>query len=608
MSREATTTLSVGAPETHSEQTSERLSLPQKLAARGRAVLNNFNGLPMTKLPEAISAPTDEPEVGSPAWLENKFNQPSHTPAHEVADEVEPVHTEKVRRGFGSRILAHINLSIVQAYGAPEAIRAKEQAWHDSERFQKKETDSRLRRISKFLGRNAIRSAAGVMALAGVGAYAAHMAHVTDMGVRHVSMDVQNMPYETVAKTSFYIGGRGDGTASQYIDYAKHTGTYDPTAINKTANYSASIGPVDAERMDVSTNVAADQMVQAYHEANGAPFEVHAFSEGTVAAIDGLKKLEAQGVDMSNVTIYVDGGPRGIMGEYNSPYVHAVSPVLSSLGIDPSTDIPKGTKVVVRTYSGDMWGNGGNQSGVTQAAMLGTLGTNHRPIENGAILINERVVDGITYQEFAYPDGLTNPISEALSANGAYVSPAGDRLIDSFVPVTHLGENTQYADANEVKGATADFISDTILRNNGVDASPIVNDVTNAVMTPKRTQDAQNMLDLTRIPDQATAIVNDPASAPQNLNAIHNEIQNGAQTVGEYLKPNTWVDAINDGIKGAGIQGFQLPHFQDTPAPAPVAPAPAPAPADNPIAQFQQGLNLFGQNLQQNLANFGKQR
>lgn len=604
MSREATATLSVGAPETHSEQTSERLSLPQKLAARGRAVLNNINGLPMTKLPEAISTSTDEPEVGSTEWLENKFNQPSYTPTHEVADEVEPVHTEKARRGFGSRILAHINLSIVQAYGAPEAIRAKEQTWHDNERFQTKETDSRLRRVSKFLGRNAIRGVAGAMTLAGVGAYVgmtyARIAHAVD--VPYVSMDVKNMPYETMAKTSFYIGGRGDGTASQYIDYAKTTGTYDPTAINKTANYSASIGPVDAERMDVSTNVAADQMVQAYHDANGAPFEVHAFSEGTVAAIDGLKKLEAQGVDTSNVTLYVDGGPRGIMGEYNSPYVHAVSPVLSSLGIDPSTDIPKGTKVVVRTYSGDMWGNGGNQSGVTQAAMLGTLGSNHRPIESGAILINERVVDGITYQEFAYPDGVTNPISEALSTNGYYVSPAGDRLIDSFVPVTHLGENTQYADANEVKGATADFISDTILRNNGVDASPIVNDVTNAVMTPKRTQDAQNMLDLSRIPDQAAAIANDPASAPQNLNAIHNEIQNGAQTVGEYLKPNTWVDAINDGIKGAGIQGFQLPHFQDTPAPAP---APV-APAANPVAQFQQNLNLFGQNLQNNLANFGK--
>lgn len=606
MSREATATLSVGAPETHSEQTSERLTLPQKLAVRGRAVLNNLSGLPMTQLTEAIHPVDEAPEVGSAQWLENKYNQSSHTPEHETTTETEPIHAEKVRRGFGRRILDHINLSIVQAYGAPAAIRAKEQTWHDSERFKAQETDSRFRRISKFLGRNALRGAAGAIAVAGIGTYAgltyARIAHAVETDVPYVSMDVKNLPYETMAKTSFYIGGRGDGQATQYVDYAKATGTYDPTAINKTADYSASIGPVDAERMDTSTNVAADQMVQAYHDANGAPFEVHAFSEGTVAAIDGLKKLEAQGVDTSNVTLYVDGGPRGIMGEYNSPYVHAVSPVLDSLGIDPNTDIPKGTKVVVRTYSGDMWGNGGHQSGVTQLAMAGTLGSNHRPIESDAILINERVVDGITYQEFAYPDGVVNPLSEALSTNGYYVSPAGDRLIDSFVPVTHLGEATQYANANEVKGATADFISDTILRNNGVDASPIVNDVTNAVMTPKRTQDAQNMLDLTRIPDQAAAITNDPASAPQNMQAINTEIQNGMQTVGEYLKPNTWVDAINDGLRGGGVQGFQLPHFQEAPVPAPAAPAPVPAP--NPAVQIQQ----FGQNLQNMLAGFGKPR
>lgn len=619
MSREATATLSVGAPETHSEQTSERLSLPQKLAARGRAVLNNLNGLPMTKLPEAISDPTEEPEVGSTEWLEAKYNQPTHTPAHEIAEEAEPVHTEAVRRGFGSRILAHINLRIVEAYGAPAAIRAKEQAYHDSERFKAKETDSHLRRVSKFLGRNALRGAAAVAGAAGVAYYAdslyEHYRQAADTP-RIVNATADHLPYRTAEvnlsaiSTDIQVGGhtQGDPVASGYIDSLKAAGMYDDSNKNVPIFWSANMAPIsgDAMPMTLSDAEGASKIVSAVNDANGAPVRIFAFSQGTEATARALNDLAAQngGRVPDNVTVILEGTPSGDIGLGQSPYVHAVDPVLSALNLETHQPIPPGTHVIVRTDVADAFGNGGRQSGAKLLEMAGGPGHVVRGPGNGVLLYTYDK-DGVTYEVYGDPDGVNDPLLRIAKQNGLPVTPQAEAFMEAVLPYTPPGSNGPvYADATNVKDKAADLIGDSIRINTGFDATPIAHNVADAVMTPGRTQDAQSMLDLTRIPDQATEIINNPASAPQNLNAIHNEIQNGAKTVGEYLKPNTWVDAINDGIRGAGVQGFQLPHFQD--APAPVAPAAAPPPAANPVAQFQQSLNLFGQNLQKNLANFGK--
>lgn len=478
-----------------------------------------------------------------------------------------------------------------------------------SQRFEQSDEDSRVARIKKFIGRNAIELGMGVTAAAGYSALFYMRTKGVEWDLRMIGgvptrdLEVKNLAVET----NFWIGGRMDGTGDMYVDQAQAGGQYDYNANNIQANYSASIGPLDGERMDASTNVAAMQAAYAYNSAGGvnaAPYEIHAFSEGTVAGVQALNQIAAEngGVVPDNVTLIIDGSPVGAMGLYNSPYPGAISPILGAMGIDTNVSIPPGANVIVRSYQSDIWGNGGNQSALTSLGMAGGLmGDAHKPIDNSAILIGSRVIDGVTYEEYAYGDGPQNALLRGAYAQGLYVSPAADNFMNALMPITHVGEPTRYANASEVGYSAGALIDDTIAQNTGID-STYAQQAVGAIMTPERTGDLQTMLDAGNIlPERFANMANNPASIPTELPAAMNQINDVIDTVTKYIPSETnhpLQGIINDGLRGAGVQ-YQLPppppmntvpvptHVPaapvfEMPAPAPVYHAPAPAPVYHP--------------------------
>lgn len=614
---------SVTVHERGQDQQFDSIDTPQKQTARGHAVLCAMNYLPIKALPMVINetgtSTRANEELSTPAidYLQTIGTVESTTPTPERESKKER-RMSKIRRALGMAV-TRANMLVLGVYGAPAKFSEAEKEWRSREELQRQEGDNLITRAQKAVGRNAIRGLAlggGAAAYMGV-AYANTHGHELPRFVDNA--DVQTLEVTKLAKTTFYIGGRGDGDAILYTNRQKELGLFDESAINKRASYPASIAPLDPISLEDSTDIAANQMVQTVIDAKGGPVEVHSFSEGAVAASEGVRRLEAQGIDTSNLTVYIDDGPDGPGGFFDGPHVNAVEPFLDAFGIDTNKQIEFDTdaKVVYRRYSGSLWGSGGNDSSASVLSQAFTVGATHRAFEGGTLLA-EQTIGNTTFQEYSYPSGMINPISEQLHQSGAMVTPAADRLIDSMLPVTHLGEETQYADVNEVRGATSDFITDTIRINNGVEAGHIVAPIVDAVMDDKVSSNVQALLDVgNKTPDKFVEMINDPTKIPQNMEAIGQDLEAGMQAVGTFMNPGTWMEMLNDGIRGAGVP---IPEYV-APPPAPVTvyapgpeqfapaapPPPPPPPMGNPFAEAQANINQFGDNLRNAFANFGKQ-
>lgn len=469
-----------------------------------------------------------------------------------------------IKRSLG-RLVGYMNYGIVRASQVPGDLKEFDDKIHD--KYARNETDGKFKRATKFLGRNALRAAGGIVVATGASLYAGSLYSKIKYGIESsMTINVDNRPVEYMAKTVFTVGGATDGSSELATAGGQRMGLYDPGTTNIKANYSASIGPVvGQETLNNSTNEVIPQAIEAYHKADGGKFVIYGFSEGTVAAWKSAEALANSGVDMSNVELIVDGGPLGAMGLGNSPYVHAVNPVLQAMGIDITRGIPdlKGAKITVRSYSGDLWGAGGNDAGVTQLAMVAGLNSHQQVDPNTSYLIKREVINGITYEEWGFKDGPQNPLARALYSQGFYVSPEADRFFDSIVPVTHLGEQTKYANADEVSNSAADLIDSSINMQTGMNTD-IAKQIEQIIMdqNPERKDDLQSILQLEQTADRVAKMANDPSTIPTELPIVMNEVRAALQTGKEYMNPNEWIDMINQGSAAVIPGGISIPHVE----------------------------------------------
>jgi len=595
------------------------IDTPQKQTARGHAALCAMNYLPIKALPVAITETANLTTARGSAELSTPATEYLKAYRQTESAIITPERTSKkerrkskLRRALGA-VVTRANMLALGIYNTPARLSAAEEEWHSREEFQRQKGDGLVTRAQKAVGRNAIR---GLVMGGGAAAYLG-VAYLNTQGheiPRVTDAKVKTLEVQELANITAYYGGRTDGNANMYMQYAKDTGTFDTLSDNRAMEYSAQMAPLDPQTMKESIKPAVNEGLQVYYEAKaqGRGVEYKGFSEGGLPAVDTVQELARRGEDLSNVKLTIDGSTVGKYGIYQNGAPQAVMPVLDMMGMKTDVAVPEGIgEVVIRTYSGDPIGNGGMQSSGSLLAKAVLSSSTHRAIEGGATLISSEKVGNVTYEEYMNPQGVISPLSVALVDAGAQVTPAGDRLLDSFLPTTHIGEETQYANAYEVKDATKEFITDTIRRNNGIEAGQIVDPVVNAVFNDERAGDAQAVLDVVnKTPDKFVEMVNNPATIPQNMESIGRDLDAGMQTVGKYLNPGTWMEMLNDGIRGAGVPIPEYVAPAQAPAPvyvpgpeqfAPVAPPPPP-----PIPDFAPQVQEFNQNLQNGINEFNK--
>ncbi|MFZ2544564.1 MAG: PE-PPE domain-containing protein [Candidatus Saccharimonadales bacterium] len=452
-----------------------------------------------------------------------------------------------VRRMLG-RAAGHLNYAVVSGLHIPTTIKEKDHELH--EKYADDENDGWLNRRRKHLGRNAIRYSAGTLVGLGATVYGLEMYDKIDTTIASLTTSpvhsVSDYPIRTLEvqlsgiETHFYIGGNGDFNGDMFVQQQKDMNLYDPNDINIQASYSASIYPKDPVQMDESAREVTPQLADAINQADGGPVVVHAFSEGAVAAVYTIHDLDAQGVDVSNVQLVVDGGPYGEMGLFKSDTVQGVSPILESMGINPNVALPSDVQLVVRSYSGDVWGASGDDSLIAQGTMLAGI-QGHEPVTPGSTLIATKTVGNVTYEEYAAP----HPLSR-LTGN---TDPNVDHFFDELVPITHLGEETQYANAEGVSDAFATMVDgatgNTGAANRAVDSMMAV---------PGASNDLQSLLNLEQTPDHITKMMADPATIPTELPQAMNEVRGAVQTSLDYLQnPKKLVDLGNTALQANGI-------------------------------------------------------
>ncbi|MCA9335076.1 PE-PPE domain-containing protein, partial [Candidatus Saccharibacteria bacterium] len=600
----------------------------------GRMVINPHAKVAReTKSVEAWSMSIDEtlelPQEAVNDELYSEVDSASEPEQEETEDEAPRM--GRIRRALGrvaslgrSLNVAYVN-GVTKALGAFPGSASEEEVYERNkllrEKYAKDSSDNVFKRGYKLLRRNQYQIASwtpvaflGAIALerfASVG-----MSMYSGNSIRTEAIPYETLPYEhTVQSTDIIVGGhtQGDPVASGYVGMLDDAGLYNPENNNVPIYWSAQMAPLPGDTLPMTASDAegAQKIVDAVYDAGGAPVRIFAFSQGTEATLRGLNQIADNngGRVPDNITVILTGTPSGDLGLGKNVGVQAVDPILKGLGIETDQPIPPGANIIVRTDIADAFGNGGNQSLLKLGEMA--VGPGHTVVgpENGVLMYSYEK-DGVTYEVWGDPQGINDPLLRFARNQGMYVSPQAEAFMEAAMPYTPPGATEPvYTDATNVTQAGAALIDDTIKFNTGYD-STIARDVTNGVMTPERTEDLQNVLDLQKIPDQFAEIVNNPATMRENSQAIQSELQNAANTVKEYIPSETnhpVRDIINDGLKGAGIN-IQLPeprihHIPTPPAPAPVptpapvpfippAPAPAPTPIRDAVNNFLGNLNI----------------
>lgn len=401
--------------------------------------------------------------------------------------------------------------------------------------------------------------------------------------------------------TVYVMGGHTQGNAveSGYVDSLYQSGVITADEKVVPVNWSAQMGPLpgDTMPMNVSDAEGGRQVADLINDAGGAPVKFVFFSQSTEAGLQGLNEIANQpgnnGRLPDNVEVILQGTPSGKFGMSNNNLVGAVNPLLGAMGFEIDQPIPEGN-ITVRTHVNDVFGNSADQSGSFTGLMA--ISPGHQVVdENNAVLLYTYQEGSTKYEVWGSPSGMNHPVSQLLEANGMPVSPELDNLFEAAVPRTPHGEETRYTDVHQASDALGAYLNSTT-GNTG-----IASNVVDSVMTPERTNDLQNMTDLQKIPDQFAEMANDPSKIPENSQAIHQEVSEAIQTGVEYLNPGKWIEAANDGLRGAGIP-FQLPEQAPVAPPPAPAPAPAPIPAlpdfSQPLQQVNDLVGQFGQFLQ----------
>ncbi len=586
-------------------------------AFRGRAEIHD-------RLAKLSLKPLATPIKETVAATKTQHEVPGLIDDESDADEYETSRDTEVKRSLGRGALSRVIRGTDKwiAYGTARLIaslpgtksmeeRAERQKELD-EKYANKDGDSWIRRRFNAINRNRLNIrdrvpvyGIGALALARFG-----VPYALDLGT-HAAHDVSewlNQPRTltigqdlaadsidygiTEKKAVFAMGGHTQGLAEEsgYIQSLRDSGAIAPDEEVVPINWSAQMGlPGESMPMTVSDAEGGAQVAQIIRQADGQPIKILSFSQSTEATLLGLNEVANQpgnnGRLPDNVEVILQGTPSGKFGMSNNNLVGAVNPLLGAMGFEIDQPIPEGN-ITVRTHVNDVFGNSADQSGSFTGLMA--ISPGHQVVdENNAVLLYTYQEGSTKYEVWGSPSGMNHPVSQLLEANGVPVSPELDNLFEAAVPRTPHGEETRYTDAGQVSDAFGTYL-DSTTGNTG-----IASNVVDSVMTPERTNDLQNMTDLQKIPDQFAEMANDPSKIPENSQAIHQEVNEAIQTGVEYLNPNKWIEAANDGLRGAGIP-FQLPEQ----APAAAPPPPVLPDFSQPLQQVNDLVGQFGQFLQ----------
>ncbi len=387
----------------------------------------------------------------------------------------------------------------------------------------------------------------------------------------------------------YIMGGHTQGLAheSGYAQSLDAAGAISEGDDVRALNWRTEMGmPGEQITMIHADTLGGAQVADAIRDAGGEKVRFEFFSQSTQAGLRGLNEAHAQGVDLSNVEVVLNGGPSGDLGLGKNQNISIARPFLSAAELEIDQPIPPGVKVTIRTDIADVFGNGGNQSLLTLGAMA--VGPGHMPVgPENSVLVSSYTKDGINYEIWAPKDGISHPITRALKVQGIPITPEAEALAHAAAPITMPGQETQYPDGPNVVSKAGAAADSYVPGSNGAFQAA----ANSALANPQFNNLTRQIDDLVPVLDSVGRInPNDPIGA---INTIQNAVKEGGdviQSVGEMLQNpakalNIAVDAANAGIHQAGGPGI-IPRFDEnwTPpaqaaAPAWTPPAPNPAPA-----------------------------
>lgn len=418
-----------------------------------------------------------------------------------------------------------------------------------------------------------------------IGPREVHMGEGQELAANAINMT----PVVHDQKPKVYImGGHTQGMAheSGYAQSLEAAGIINEGDDVQAINWSAQMGmPGENVSMVQSDIEGGTQIADAIRDAGGEPVKFASFSQGTQATLRGLNEAHAQGVDLSNVEVVLIGGPSGDLGLGNNQNISIARPFLSAAELEIDQPLPPGVKLTIRTDIADVFGNGGNQSLLTLGAMA--MGPGHIPVgPENSVLISTYQKDNVTYEIWGPKDGINNPVTRMLKAQGLPITPEAEALANAAVPITMPGQATQYPDGPNVVSKAGAAADSYIPGSNGAFQAA----ANSALANPAFNKLTREVDDLVPVLDSVGRInPNDPIGAINTITNAGKEVNEAVQSFGQLLQNpakalNIAVDAANSGINQAGGPAL-IPRFDETPAPAYRAPAPnynqyvAPAPA-----------------------------
>lgn len=579
------------------------------------------------QLPAAIdyAAPVDQANYDLPGY---DLPTPSLAPRAEMFDdeyEEEPQTTENAKRGLGRAALKPFKwLDRNIAYGTAWAIsklpttktmeEREEYQKTLNEKFKDQDGDSWIRRRINAFGRNRM-NILDRLPVYGVGAYAVgrlggplaidfaddmyHRAgdaldsvgstmsraisgprEVTSgegNGVDMAASTINLTPVQHELKPRVYVmGGHTQGDPNQgFKQMLMDAGVVNEGDNIHDVHWQAEMGmPGESINMIEADELGGDQIVDIVRDSGGEKIQIVLFSQSTQAGFNGLNEAHAQGVDLSNVEVIAIGGPSGSDGLGANPNIGISRPFLTAGGLEIDQPLPPGVKLTVRTDIADVFGHGGRQSLLTLAAMA--VGPGHLPVgPENSILISRRVENGVTYEVWGPKDGINNPVTRMLKAQGMHITPEAEALANAAVPITMFGQETQYPDGPDVVSKAGAAADSYIPGSNGAFQAA----ANSALANPQFNSLTREFDDLVPMVDSLGRInPNDPVGAFNTIANAGKEVNEAVQSLGNLLQnpakaANIAVDAANAAIRQTGGPAL-IPRFDETPQPAYRAPAP----------------------------------
>lgn len=475
-----------------SEILRDKVRVPKRLgefAVRGRAVIDGFANIPMTPIDSTVSTEDEDTsmnlgyssmgpsvyrlkskEIINSRMLVNEINPGELFTS--IADDYEEDEFDDnrgvVRRKLGS-LVGRMNYRIVQAYGLPAKAAELDDRWRNDEKYQVQDDDSRFTRAKKFMGRNALRAAAGTVGGLAATIYATELysrvrygiqafdaprvvkmgdGEGYDMAANAIAMQPVERSFESYDTALLMAGGAGQGNLNISPEVRMKGYHHGGDVLEVPIQYSAQIGPVvGQERMVDSAAGGTADMVAKYDmlAGTGKPIHLVGYSEGSLVAVDAAWEIanrpENGGKLPDNVKVTLIGSPYAEGGIGDSPAAGLVKPILDGMGIPLDRRLPPGSEVVY--FDTDPYANGGNNP--TTTLMYDALG-----LAMGGHAIPDQNVDelravytdsdGVIHKVYSNDKMFVRAVETALNMK-INNQEAATAAVNAFFP--HVGDPSQ---------------------------------------------------------------------------------------------------------------------------------------------------------------------